>query len=313
MLIHALFAAVGVGAVALLIRSVGVPALLAALRSSARWLPLLFALEIGRAAFEALATWSLSARVRQRVGLGAMARIHVIGFAVSGVMPAGRAAAETVKAAMLSRFVGAPEAAAIGVGNQSAALLGGAIAALPCAIAALLLTGTSWLTAAVGAFAAVTFVVTAIFQIALRRPALGGALLRRFTRTENATAAFSEAMARLPAISVSATLAVLGARALFTIELAVLLHAASGGASAGRALLAHGVSLVGGAAGDLVPGQLGASDGAFALGARYLGISAADGVAMAMTLHVLQLGWVALAAVPLVLRARPWRDAVTSA
>jgi hypothetical protein len=306
--VHGAFAIVGLGAVVMLVRSVGPAALLAALRSSAQWLPVLFALEIGRVAMEIVATRSLSPKARKRVSLPQLARIHVIAYAVCNVMPAGRAAAETVKAAMLSRFIGAPEAAAIGTGNQAAALLGGAVVALPCALAAALLTGASLLTWALVVFAIVTTLITVAFQIACRRPGIGGALVRRFTKMEQATASFQHAIDRIPLVPVPATLAAVGSRLLFTAELGVLLYAASGSTGFGRALLALGVNMVGGAIGDVVPGQLGASDGAFAFAAPTLGITRADGVAMAMTIHVVQVLWGLFGAtVPLWWKAAPAR------
>jgi uncharacterized membrane protein YbhN (UPF0104 family) len=298
-LLHAGFALVGAAAIALLVRSVGVAALVSALRASARWLPLLFALELGRAALETYATWSLSARVRDRVRLPDLVRVHVIAYAVSMIMPAGRAAGEAMKAALLARSLGAPEAAAIAAGNQSAALLGGALVALPCALAAAIGAPGSPLTWALAVFAAGSAALTAAFQLALRRRDLGGSLLRKLTGTEDAPGAFREAIARIPKIPVPATLAAVASRALYAAELAVLLHAA--GASPLRAPIALGVTLVGGAVGDLVPGGLGASDGAFALAAPLLGITRADGVAIAMTLHLVQILWALLGgAAPLV-------------
>lgn len=306
MLIHAALAVVGVAAMVILIRSVGPAALLAALRSSARWLPVLLALEIGRAALEAIATRSLSARVRRRVGLPTLARVHLIAYAVGNVMPAGRAASEAVKSAMLSRHIGAPEAAAIGTGNQAGALFGGAAIALPCAAAAALLTGPSWLTWALVAFAGVTFAITFAFQVACRSPGIGGAVVRRFTHMEQATAVFQRAVDEIPLLPVAATLASVAGRALFAVELGLLLHATAGAATVGRSIVALGVSMIGGVAGELVPGQLGASDGAFALAAPSLGITRADGVAMAMTLHLIQLFWAIVAATaPLVWKAAP--------
>lgn len=305
-LIHGAFLLVGVGAVVLLVRSVGPAALVAALRSSARWLPVLFALEIGRVALEAFASRSLSERVRRRVSIAQLARIHVVSYAVCSVMPAGRATGEAVKAAMLSRFVGAPEAAAIGTGNQAAALLGGAVVALPCAAVAAVLTGSSVITWALVVFALATTLITVAFQLACRRPGIGGALVRRFTKMEQATAAFQHAIDRIPLVPIPATLAAVVGRVLMTIELGILLYAASGSTGAGRAVLALGVQMVGGAVGDVVPGQLGASDGAFALAAPTLGITRADGVAMAMTVHVVQVLWgVFGATVPLWWKAAP--------
>jgi hypothetical protein len=289
--LHGIFALVGLGALTLLIRSIGLGPLLAALRASARWLPFLIALEAGRVMLEVVATLSLSPRLRRRASLSQLARIHVIGYAVSAIMPAGRAAGEAVKAAMFSRFVGGPEAAAIGTGNQSAAMIGGALAGVPVALVAFLLTGLSPLTLALVVFMLVSLVVVAAFQIACRRRDVGGALIRRFTHLEQATADFEAALQKIPLVPVTATACTLASRALFTIELAMLLYGASGHAGFGRTILALGVSLVGGAIGDMVPGQLGASDGAFALAAPLLGITAAGGVAMTMTLHVVQILW----------------------
>jgi hypothetical protein len=305
-LIHGAFALVGAAVLGLLIRSVGPAALLAALRASARWLPLIFALELGRAALEGVGTWSLSARVRARVPLGQLARIHLVAAAVGSVMPAGRAAGEAVKAAMLARFVGAAEATSIGTGNYAAALLGGVLAAFPCALAALLLTGASALTLALVVFAFAAAGLVAAFQFACRRPDLGGALVRRFLDLEQDPGAFQDALSRIPLVPVVASLASVASRALFAVELGLLLHATSGHSGFGRALLALGVSIVGGALGDVVPGQLGASDGAFALAAPLLGIAAADGVAMAMTLHLVQIGWGILGwTLPFVWKAAP--------
>jgi len=288
---HGLLALAGLAALALLIRSIGVRPLLEAMRSSARWLPILLALEAGRVSLEVLASLSLSPRLRRRASLSQLGRIHVIGYAVSAIMPAGRAAGEAVKAAMFSRFVGGPEAAAIGTGNQSAAMIGSALAGVPVAVVAYLLTGASALTLALLVFMLVSLVVVVAFQIACRRREVGGALIRRFMRMEQATADFEAALREIPLVPVAATACTLASRVLFTIELAVLLHGTSGHAGLGRTALALGASLVGGAIGDLVPGQLGASDGAFALAAPLLGITAAGGVAMTMTLHVVQILW----------------------
>ena len=302
--VHAIFAAFGIAAMALLVRSVGASALVAALRSSARWLPLLFALELGRVATEMWASRSLSASVRARVPFAELARAHVIGYAVACVMPAGRAAGEAVKAAMMSRFVGAPEAAAVGAANQSSAMLGGALAAVPCVIAAYWITGWSALTGGLLVFTIVSLAIVAAFQIACRRRDVGGALIRRITKMEESSTSFEAAIGRIPPVPLVATIAALTSRAFFAIELAVLLYATAGAVGFGRTWLALGVSLVGGAVGDMVPGQLGASDGAFALAAGTLGITAADGVAIAMTQHVVQLTWGVLGwTLPLVWRS----------
>ncbi|APR80355.1 Hypothetical protein A7982_05702 [Minicystis rosea] len=303
---HGAFALVGAVVIALIVRSVGPGALLLALKASARWLPVLIALELGRAGMEMLATLSLSERVRRRVRFGQLTRIHLIAYAVSNVMPAGRATGEAVKAAMLARYVGTPEATSIGTGNYAAALLGGALAAVPCAVVSLALTGWSMLTGLLLLFAAASVVLVVGFQIACRRPDIGGALVRRFMKIEQAPSAYQDAIGRIPLLPGLASAASFGSRALFAAQLGVLLYASSGSTGVGRAILALGVSMVGGALGDVVPGQLGASDGAFALAGPTLGITAADGVAMAMTMHVLQIVWGVLGwTLPLVWKAAP--------
>jgi hypothetical protein len=80
-------------------------------------------------------------------------------------------------------------------------------------------------------------------------------------------------------------------RAVVLVEMVVLLYALGGRHGPGEALLAQGVGLVGGAVGDFVPGQLGATDGAFALAAPTLGLALADGIAIAVMLHAVQAIW----------------------
>jgi hypothetical protein len=290
-LAHAAFGVVGFGALFLLVCGVGPETLLGILRALARWLPLLFALDALRVAAEAVATWSLSERVRRRVPCGELARIHIVAYAIAMNMPAGRATAEAVKAAMLSRFIGLPEAAAVGAANQSTSMLGGLLGALPCVAAALWITGWSPIAGAFAVFVLVTLVGFTALQIACRQRGLASALLHRFTRMEQATGAFHDALERIPVVPPIATAAALFGRVVVVVELGVLLLALGGRHSVGAALLAQGVSLVGGSLGDLVPGQLGATDGAFALAAPYLGVALASGVAVSVMLHCVQAMW----------------------
>ncbi len=290
-MVHAVFGALGVGAIGLLVRGVGAETLFAVLRGSARWLPLLFALDALRVVAEAASTWSLSERVRRRVPVVELVRAHVVGFAVASVVPAGRAASEAVKAAMLSRFVGTPEAAAVGAANQATSMLGGVAGGVACLVAALAMTGASKLSFAIAGFVLVTMAAFAGIQIACRRRALSGAILRRFTGKESVSEAFHEALARIPIFPRGATLAAVVHRTVVLVELGVILYALGGRHGPGEALLAQGVSLVGGAVGDFVPGQLGATDGAFALAAPTLGLGLADGIAVAVMLHAVQAVW----------------------
>jgi hypothetical protein len=76
------------------------------------------------------------------------------------------------------------------------------------------------------------------------------------------------------------------------LQYTILVLAMSGSTSLGRSLLAQGINLVGTSLGDLVPGQLGVTDGAFALSASALGITAADAIAISVLAHFVQMCWV---------------------
>jgi hypothetical protein len=305
-LIHAAFGVVGLGAIALLVHGVGAANLFAILRASARWLPLLVALDSLRIAAETLATYSLSARVRRVVPLSELVRVHVVGYAIGMNMPAGRVTAEAVKAAMLSRHVGAPEAAAIAAGNQTSVMLSSSVGMLPCLAAALWMTGASPLSASFAALALVTGLGFAGFQLALRKSTIGGALLRRFTRFDQTSETFQEALGRIPVVPRIATLAALAGRVVAAVEIALLLFVLGGHHGLGATLLAQGVNLVGGSLGDLVPGQLGATDGAFALAAPKLGLALVDGVALSVLLHCVQAAWAVIGwTLSIVWRAAP--------
>ena len=305
-LLHAVCGLVGLAAVLGLVHHVGPAELVGMLRALARWMPLLLAIEGVRIASEALVTASLSPQVRRGFAPLALGRIHLVGFAVSVVMPAGRAAGEAAKAAMLSPRIGAARAAAIATTSQSIALLGGTITGVACALAAFRVTGASALTAAIGIYACVTLGAFVVLQLACRRRELLGLLGRRFTRAEKPAAAFRAALGEIPVLPVGATLLSLLGRALQVLQLGVLLHAVGAANGPLHMLLAQGVSLVGGGAGDFIPGQLGATDGAFALAAPLLGIAAADAVAVTVMVHVIQLCWALIgASAPIWWRVKP--------
>ena len=303
-LVHAIAGAVGLAALAALVRGVGAALLFDIVRALCAWLPLLIAVDAVRVVAEAAATYALSEPVRRRVPLGELCRVHLIAYAIGSTMPAGRAASEAVKAAMLARFIGAPSAAAVGVANQANQMLGSALGAVPCVVAALWLTGLSPLTAVVAAFVVVTITGVVLFQVACRSRGVGGALLGRWNRMAQATSAFHDAIERIPIAPPAATAAALVHRAAAVVQLGILLSALGGRHGVGEALLAQGVNLVGGAVGDLVPGQLGATDGAFALAAPYLGLALASGIAISVMLHCVQAFWAVIGwTVPLFWRA----------
>jgi hypothetical protein len=288
------FGIVGAGAAALLVRGVGPSQLVAILRESARWVPLLLAIEAVRILCEVAATAVLSRRVRERVRLGELLRIHLTGYAAAVFLPAGRAMCEAIKAAALAKRVGGAHAAAIGATNQSLALLGGAIIGSIGVVTAYLTAGFSPVTGAIALYVLTAAAGFAVVQIACRRRSIGGFFGQRFARMRAASASFHEALGEIPVVPRAALAIVVLERALQALEIGVAIRAVGGAFGLRISFLAQGISLVGGSLGDLIPGQLGAVDGAFALAAPMLGIASVAGVAVAVLVRCAQLAWMAV-------------------
>ena len=134
-LLNVLFSVVGLATFALLVHAVGARALLTAIGRTQAALPLLLAIEACRLGLEIAATYSLSERIRSNVRLASLVRTLLIGYGLASVLPAGRVAAETVKAGLLAPRIGG-HAAALAATNQALSLLSNAAIALPCALAA---------------------------------------------------------------------------------------------------------------------------------------------------------------------------------
>jgi hypothetical protein len=290
-LAHVGFGAVGLLALGLLVRAAGPASLAAELRRTAPYLPALLGIEAVRIGAEAACTGFLCARLGRRVPPVVLARVHLVAFAVSATMPAGRAASEATKAAMLSSRLGVPEAAAVGATNQALALLASGLCCAAAFFAAWSATGRSAITAAMAVFVAVTFAAFGAIQLAGRRKELAGLLLERFARFGRATASFQHAVSGLPVLPWPSIGAMTANRLLQAVELGIVIHALGATFHPARALLAEGVLIAGGSVGDFIPGQVGAMDGAFALAAPALGMTVADGIATAVVAHFLQLCW----------------------
>ncbi|WP_437290082.1 lysylphosphatidylglycerol synthase domain-containing protein [Sorangium sp. So ce406] len=286
-LLHAALGVVGLAALVALIRHVGAAEMLDAVARAAPLLPLLAALEAARLGCETLATGALCPR--RSVPPAELVRIHVVSYPVMALMPAGRAAGEAVKAALLSPHVGAPRAAAIATANQSLALLSASPLSLLAALALWRLGGgASPLALGVLAHAALLAASGLGVAYAARQRAAFAWFARRFARAGHATAAFQEAVRERPPVPARPFAAHVASRALQAAQYAVLLAAVGAEGGPVRALAAYGVGAAGTAAGDLIPAQIGATDGAFALAAPLFGLTASSAIAISVLVHLLQ-------------------------
>ncbi|HHH28310.1 MAG TPA: hypothetical protein ENK57_08195 [Polyangiaceae bacterium] len=292
-----LLAAVGLTAIGWLVSEIGVERLLTAARGLAPWLPVVFALEGARWLADAGATWRLYGARRRS---GSPSRLVVASFAaypVTLLFPAGRVAGEVLKAASMRHDVGLGRAAAAAVTMQALPLLAGAVVSLPCITVAWLSWGASWLTGAIALQAMTALALGGAVLWASSRPVVGRLARRVSEQLGAATDDVQRALTEEAVPMAPAFVLAVASRALLAAQIVLLAHAVgvSGGLSGG--LLTVGLHFVGQAAGDLVPAQLGATDGALVLGSEALGASSAGLVAAGLSFHASQLLWAGIGAV----------------
>jgi hypothetical protein len=300
------FLLLGAGALVLMIRHVGAEAFTAMLRRCFPVLPPLLVLEGLRLAGDAASTALLYRRASRRVPLRELVRAHLLAYPVNLLMPAGRAAAEALKARELAPYVGGPRAAAAATMNQTLAMMSGALISVPCAIAALVVTGRSALSLAIALNAGISAALAFLLQLATRQRVASGWLARRFARAGALTAAYEDALATYPVVPAAPLGAMLANRACQLAQVALLLQMVGGSVDLRRAFVGLAASLVGSSVGDLVPGQIGTTDGAFALTAPALSLAVADAIAISVITHLVQLLWAILGTlVPFAWKAGP--------
>jgi len=290
------FAIAGIGAVVLLVRNTGADALVAVLVPAAKWIPLILLLEALRLGLDGTATWLALGRRARLLPIRLLTRAQLIGAAVGSLAPAGRTAAEATKAALIAPWTGAPSATAAAATVQAATLLATALISIPCAWAAWVVSGSSWLTLSLLVHAVALFILGAGMRLAMRAPRLGRWFGGRAGRFARGAASFQDAARESPVLVPGPTAALFAGRVLQVAQYAVLAYAVGFDLTAVQALIAQGLNLVALAAGALVPGQIGVSEGAFVLSASTLGTTEAKAMAIALLAHVLQVATLPLGA-----------------
>ncbi|MFY0563335.1 lysylphosphatidylglycerol synthase transmembrane domain-containing protein [Archangium lansingense] len=304
--LHPTFAVLGVALLVLLVDDVGPQELGRVLARAAPWLPLVLLLEVARQSLNAVATWVAYGSRTRDVPFRSILRAQLISAAVSSVAPAGRAAGEATKAALLSPYTGGAPAMAAAATSQVAALVSGGLISLPCTLAAYLLTGASWLTLALGVHALVMLLAGLGMHAGMRAHGPGAWLKHHLHRFAPHTESFQKALhggVLPPAQPLVATF--LG-RTLQVVQYGTLAMAVGIDTTALEALVAQGLHLLSMAVGILVPGRFGVSDGAFALSANAFGTTTARAMSIALLAHGMQVLFVLLGSLtPLVWKEHP--------
>ena len=305
----------GLGAVVALAHLAGAREIAQALARCAPVIPLLLLIEASRIALEARAVRDLYRALGAEVPPSALARAHLVGYAMTTVLPAGRAVAEGYVATALARFASPGRAAAAGTLNHALAMAANALVAAACFSACLLATGLSTLTVATGLHTLLVGTLALALPVVARsrcayaaagraiRAILGEKRAERLIRGLEAMGDASRMHAGVPWGALGAHLVARGLQAAGITVLLATIAGVRGTSALLVGLLGQAVHLVGTSAGDLLPLQLGATDGGFALAAPTLGMTVADAVAAALILHGIHLAWSVVGAlVPLAWR-----------
>lgn len=288
-------AALGLFACSVLVRHAGVDLVVDALLRVSAWLPLIMALELGRAAFELLSTRAVLGRLAAQVPLAVMLRAHFAAHAVSTLMPLGRSVGELSKAALLAPYVGAARAAAVGASGQTIALfVNGGIGIAGGALALAWGSPTPVALVFLG-FGALLAIIAYALAFGARSPSLHRLLSRVYEKPALASD-FAEMLRDKAALGPRAFAAQTGHRLCQALQLGIIAHALGAPSGMLAAPLLEVIYVAGASVGDLLPAQLGAVEGAFALTAPLIGLDAATAIALGLTLHAIQLAGAALAA-----------------
>jgi hypothetical protein len=261
-------------AVAWLIRSVGPRAVWETLLAAGPWLPAIFALELTWVVIEGFGLMVLFGSWRREIPLRSWATSALVHFTTMMVLPVGRAGAEALRGTMLARHVGGGRAAAASSLMQALVLLGNALVSLLCAAVvvwrgagndlALLLVGNAVATAFLGGS----------LYVLLRRAKLGGFLGKHFAKMAQVGPELDQHVRENRRRHLPAFGFVLLGRMIQTLEYGFIFAAVASGFDFGATFIAQGIHLIGAGLGDMVPNQVGVTEGAFRWFSGALGLAA---------------------------------------
>lgn len=291
-LAQAALAIVGLGLIAYFVRDAGPERVARVLLGSAEWLPVIVGFGIVQATSDVLALRNLLGEVGGRVPRVAWVRTSAVAYAMTILLPAGRAAGEVTRGALLSAYVGGAPAATAAARLQASYLLANGVISI-----------AAWLAVASGAgFGSTLSLLLAANTLLLALVAVG---ILALLRGDRAGRSIEKIRARLSTRSNDAPLdpelrrrfpwraaAICTAgRVAQVAQYAAFLAAVGGIPSVRGALIALGIHIIGATAGDMVPNQLGAVDGAYRAFAPALGLASdpAKALSIAFVGHAAQL------------------------
>jgi hypothetical protein len=292
-----LAALVGLALVAYLVKGAGPERVAAVLWQAGRWLPVIFALEVFQMGTDFFALRSILGARWRDIPAATWVRSSAVAYAMMTLLPAGRAAGEVTRATLFSKFVGTPRAATTSTCLQAAYLSANGVLSLVACLAVASKFGVQAPLAMLLGGNVVFQAIIAGSLLAILRAARLGRWLERMRRrfvpgAKESPPLDPEERRRIPWRA--ALVCSLG-RAAQTLQYGVILHAVGGVLTVRNAFITHGIHLVGATLGDMLPNQLGVTDGFFRAFGGDLGF--ADEPARALSIaFVVRIAQLSLAA-----------------
>jgi hypothetical protein len=291
--LRVLAALVGLGLVAYLVRGAGPERVAAVLWQAGRWLPVILALELFQVTTDFFALRSILGKRWRDIPAATWVRSSAIAYAMMTLLPAGRAAGEVTRATLFSRFIGTPRAATTSTLLQAAYLSANGILSLAACLAVASRFGFEAPLALLLAGNVLSQAFIAGSLLAILRAARIGRWLDRMRRRFVPGAKESPPLdpAERRQIPWRASLVCSLGRVAQTLQYGVILHAVGGAFSVRNAFVTHGIHLVGATLGDMLPNQLGVTDGFFRAFAGDLGFAdePARALSIAFVVRIAQL------------------------
>lgn len=284
----------GFGVLAWTIHDAGATRIAELVARAAAWLPLALALEALRVGCDALSTKLVLGERGRAIPLSALYTAQLAAQGVMGVVPAGRSASEATKATLLSAWIPAQVAIAMGTTNQANVLIASAIFSLACVPGALATSGDPTLAWAIVAHFVVLMASGIGMRVAATHAGIERLVAKRFPKLGERARLFHEASRDVPLVAVGPVLVMMLGRAVQAVQYGVLAMAVGLDIGVLGALAVQGVNLVAAALGVFVPGQVGTAELVFRLSADALGTTPAAAVSVALLARVPQLAFIAI-------------------
>lgn len=268
----------------LLINKLGLDKVSDAIFRAGAWLPLVFFLDLLWLSVEGLALRRLYGAAVAKIPLHAWIYSSLVHYVTFMLAPMGRVGSEAARASFLARYVGSDRATVGAALMQSFTMLTNATISLVAVGVVISIMPKSALVLAIWGNLLTLCAFGLSSYLVMRHIKLGGFLGRRFSKLAEAGPSFDAQFRASRSDHVPALGICLLSRSIQVLQYGVILLSVSGNFSWQHAWIAEGIQLVARSAGDMIPNQMGVSEGMFTLFRAPLGLKDAATVALSVAL-----------------------------